>query len=234
MAGSSIAREADYCIYTYAGPEIAVASTKAYSVQISLMYLLAISCALQRGRFTGEQAQAAVKCLEETAALTPKVLAHADLIKEYAQSLREISDLFFIGRGVDYYLALEGSLKLKEVSYIHSEAYAAGELKHGPIALISENVPVIAMATQKSLLPKMVSNIKEVKARGGHVMLITGEDYEVDPSCCDRIIRLPAVSETFMPVLGVIVLQLVAYYASIARGCDVDKPRNLAKSVTVE
>jgi len=234
VAGSSIAREADYCIYTYAGPEIAVASTKAYSVQINLMYLLAVSCALQRGTMTEAQARSYLEGLRGTIARVRDALALSEEIKAYAQDLKNVSDLFFIGRGIDYYLALEGSLKLKEVSYIHSEAYAAGELKHGPIALISQNVPVIAMATQRSLLPKMVSNIKEVKARGGHVLLITGQDYDVDTSCCDKIMRLPIGDEAFGPMLGVVVLQLLAYYASIARGCDVDKPRNLAKSVTVE
>ena len=234
VAGSSIAREADYCIYTYAGPEIAVASTKAYSVQINLMYMLAVACALQRGTMTEDAARSYLEGLYSTIDRVRQTLGLADTIKEYAQGLKEVSDLFFIGRGIDYALALEGSLKLKEVSYIHSEAYAAGELKHGPIALISNNVPVIAMATQRDLLPKMVSNIKEVKARGGHVLLITGEDYEVDMSCCDQIMRLPIDDDAFGPMLGVIVLQMLAYFASIARGCDVDKPRNLAKSVTVE
>ena len=234
VAGSSIAREADYCIYTYAGPEIAVASTKAYSVQISLMYMLAVACALQRGTMSQDDAREYLAELYSNIERVRDTLGLADTIKEYAQGLKEVSDLFFIGRGIDYALALEGSLKLKEVSYIHSEAYAAGELKHGPIALISQDVPVIAMATQRDLLPKMVSNIKEVKARGGHVLLITGEDYEVDLSCCDQVMRLPIADDAFGPMLGVIVLQMLAYFASIARGCDVDKPRNLAKSVTVE
>ncbi len=234
VAGSSIAREADYCIYTYAGPEIAVASTKAYSVQVGLMYLLAVSGAMERGKMDATAARAYIEGMHTTIAHMPEVLDMADEIKSYAHSLVEVSDLFFIGRGIDHALALEGSLKLKEVSYIHSEAYAAGELKHGPIALISHDVPVIAMATQKTLLPKMMSNIREVVSRGGRVLLITGQDYEIDTSCCEGVIRLPITDEAFGPLLGVVLLQLLAYYASTARGCDVDKPRNLAKSVTVE
>ncbi len=235
VAGSSIAREADYCIYTYAGPEIAVASTKAYSVQIALMYLLAIHCGLRKGRIGEAQAKAYIAGLTHAVGLTPEVLKAAPLLQEYAQSqLAEAENLFYIGRGVDYALAMEGSLKLKEVSYIHSEACAAGELKHGTSALISQGTPVIALATQPDLLPKIESNIKEIKARGGQVLLVTTEGLEVDPSCCDHIIRLPAADDLFMPVPAVIVLQLIAYYASTARGCDVDKPRNLAKSVTVE
>lgn len=235
VAGSSIAREADYCIYTYAGPEIAVASTKAYSVQVNLMYLLSLTCALRRGAISQEQAKGYMTGLAKAVALTPLVLELAPAIKEYAEGhLTDAEDLFYIGRGFDYALAMEGSLKLKEISYIHSEACAAGELKHGTIALISRGTPVIALATQSALIPKMESNIKEIKARGGKVLLITAEGFEIDPSCCDQIIRLPAIDDLFMPVLAVIVLQLVAYYASTARGCDVDKPRNLAKSVTVE
>ena len=234
VTGSSIAREADYCLYTYAGPEIAVASTKAYSVQISLMYLLAARCAMDKGLLDEKAARAFVEQLEDAAAHTADVLALSDTISLYAQELVPIHDLFFVGRGVDYALALEGSLKLKEISYIHSEAYAAGELKHGPISLIAEGVPVIALATQPALLAKTVSNIKEIKARGGRVMLIIREDAQVDPSCCDHVIRLPNLDPLFMPLAAVVVLQLVAYYAAVGRGCDVDKPRNLAKSVTVE
>ena len=234
VTGSSIAREADYCLYTYAGPEIAVASTKAYSVQIALMYLLAARCALDKGKMTEEEGQQFVKQLQEAAAATADVLALSDRIAVYAQELVPIHDLFFVGRGIDYALALEGSLKLKEISYIHSEAYAAGELKHGPISLISEGVPVIALATQPALLAKTVSNIKEIKARGGQVLLITREDAPVDPSCCDSLISLPNLDPLFMPLAAVVVLQLVAYHAAVGRGCDVDKPRNLAKSVTVE
>ncbi len=234
VAGSSIAREADYCIYTYAGPEIAVASTKAYSVQVGLMYLLAVLCATERERMDKADALSYLDSMQTTLSNMPQVLGMVDEIKRYADSLVNVSDLFFIGRGIDHALALEGSLKLKEVSYIHSEAYAAGELKHGPIALISQDVPIIAMATQKSLLPKMTANIREVVSRGGRVLLITGQDYDIDITCCENILRLPITDEAFGPILGVVVLQLLAYYASTARGCDVDKPRNLAKSVTVE
>ena len=203
VVGSSIAREADYCLYTYAGPEIAVASTKAYSVQVAMMYLLGFRIAADQG--------------------APMDWCRAQLLG----LLNAISYL-------PHVLAMEGSLKLKEISYIHSEAYAAGELKHGTISLITEGTPVIALATQRKTLGKMISNVKEVKARGAHVLLITLEGLEVDPESYDEIIRLPAVEDEYVPLLLVVTLQLIALGAANARGCDVDKPRNLAKSVTVE
>ncbi len=234
VSGSSIAREADHCIYTYAGPEIAVASTKAYSVQVALMFMLAVKAGLERGALAAPEAKGAMTGLLHVIEGIPDVLALSDEIKAYAANLADIQSLFFLGRGIDYALVMEASLKLKEVSYIHCEAYAAGELKHGPISLIEEHVPIIALATQTALLPKMVSNIKEVKARGGKVLVIAKDGFEVDPTCYDQIIRLPAVNDQMMPSLAIVLLQLLAYYAATLRGCDVDKPRNLAKSVTVE
>lgn len=155
-------------------------------------------------------------------------------IKEYIRRYESLHDLFFLGRGLDYALAMEGSLKLKEISYIHCEAYAAGELKHGTISLITEGVPVIALATQESLLPKMVSNIKEVRSRGADVLFICKRGMEADREIYEKRLDLPAIDDLYMPIVGVIVLQLLAYHTAVLRGCDVDKPRNLAKSVTVE
>ncbi len=233
VVGSSIAREADYCLYTYAGPEIAVASTKAYSVQVSMMYLLAIAAAGDRGLAEEEQ-RVEVKALLEVIDLTPGVIAMYDEVKAYTDSLADVHSLFYIGRGLDYALSMEGALKLKEISYIHSEAYAAGELKHGTISLITPGTPVIAIATQEALLPKTLSNIREVKSRGGRVLLITMEGMSVDADASDERILLPKTDSRFAPLLVVILLQMIALSTAILRGCDVDKPRNLAKSVTVE
>lgn len=233
VVGSSIAREADYCLYTYAGPEIAVASTKAYSVQVAMMYLLGFRIAADKGADAG-WCRLQIPKLLNTISYLPHVLAMENDFTRYAQSLKNASDLFYIGRGLDYSLAMEGSLKLKEISYIHSDAYPAGELKHGTISLITNGTPVIALATQRALLGKMVSNVKEVKARGAHVLLITLEGMEVDPEAYDEIFRLPAVEDEYVPLLLVVTLQLIAAGAAQVRGCDVDKPRNLAKSVTVE
>lgn len=234
VTGSSIAREADYVIHTYAGPEIAVASTKAYSVQLAVMYLIAIRFALARGVHTEEQARALTSGLLDAIEHTEQALGLDVEIKEYIRRYESLHDLFFLGRGLDYALAMEGSLKLKEISYIHCEAYAAGELKHGTISLITEGVPVIALATQESLLPKMVSNIKEVRSRGADVLFICKRGMEADREIYEKRLDLPAIDDLYMPIVGVIVLQLLAYHTAVLRGCDVDKPRNLAKSVTVE
>lgn len=233
VVGSSIAREADYCLYTYAGPEIAVASTKAYSVQVAMMYLLAFRIAADKGK-PMDWCRAQVPKLMSTVGYLPQVLAMEPEFTRYAHSLKEATDLFYIGRGLDYSLAMEGSLKLKEISYIHSDAYPAGELKHGTISLITDGTPVIALATQRATFGKMLSNVKEVKARGAHVLLVTLEGLEADPEAYDEIIRLPAVEDEYVPLLLVVTLQLIAAGAAEVRGCDVDKPRNLAKSVTVE
>lgn len=234
VVGSSIAREADMVIYTHAGPEISVASTKAYMVQISVMYLLAFELAYANGTIDKE------KCMELTAQLgqMPDIIRETLELKDtcsfVASKLVNAESLLYIGRGLDYALSMEGSLKLKEISYIHSESYAAGELKHGTISLITEGMPVIAVATQKKLIEKTVSNIREVKARGAMVILICDSSIEVGEGVADYIIRLPQTDEQLMPMAAAAPLQLIAYYTSVLKGNDVDKPRNLAKSVTVE
>ena len=234
VVGSSIAREADMVIYTHAGPEISVASTKAYMVQISVMYLLAFELAYANGTIDKE------RCMELTAQLgqMPDIIRETLELKDtcsfVASKLVNAESLLYIGRGLDYALSMEGSLKLKEISYIHSESYAAGELKHGTISLITEGMPVIAVATQKKLIEKTVSNIREVKARGAMVILICDNSIEVGEGVADYIIRLPQTDEQLMPMAATAPLQLIAYYTSVLKGNDVDKPRNLAKSVTVE
>ena len=234
VVGSSIAREADMVLYTNAGPEISVASTKAYSVQVAAMYLFAFQIALGRGSITEAQCREYIADLMKLPEMITKALETREVCQQTASKLLNADSLLYIGRGLDYALSMEGSLKLKEISYIHSESYAAGELKHGTISLITENMPVIAVATQNALIEKTVSNIKEVKARGAMVVLVCDEKLEVDPEATDCIVRLPAFNEILMPLLAAVPLQLIAYYTSVLKGCDVDKPRNLAKSVTVE
>lgn len=234
VTGSSIAREADYVIHTYAGPEIAVASTKAYSVQLSVMYMVAFKLAVASGQLTADQCRTLTASLLQAVDATKQALALDAEIEGYVKRYKTLKDLFFLGRGLDYALSMEGSLKLKEISYIHCEAYAAGELKHGTISLITENVPVVAVATQQALLAKTVSNIKEVRSRGADVLLICKEGFDIDPEVYGKRLELPALDDLFMPLPGVVVLQLIAYHTAVLRGCDVDKPRNLAKSVTVE
>ena len=234
VVGSSIARAADYVLYTYAGPEIAVASTKAYVVQMCVLYLFALRMAYARGKL--EEA--------ETKRLTAELLRAGEVIKPRLDDCEQIKYLasrfvntqscFFIGRGFDYALSLEGSLKLKEISYVHSDAYAAGELKHGTISLITDGVPVIALATQKQVYEKTISNAKETKSRGARVILFTTKDAVVPEGVADYIIRLDEYEDLLMPLQLIVPLQLFAYYMAVLRGCDVDKPRNLAKSVTVE
>jgi glucosamine--fructose-6-phosphate aminotransferase (isomerizing) len=233
--GSSIAREADMLIYTHAGPEIAVASTKAYMVQIAVMYLLAFELAYAVGKIDKAECQRLTKGLQEMPDYITKILKKADYTQYIASNLITADSLLYIGRGLDYALSMEGSLKLKEISYIHSESYAAGELKHGTISLISDGMPVIAVATQKSLFDKTVSNIKEVKARGAKVTLICRESYSPEADVADYKFGLPDdIEDLLMPMAAVVPLQLIAYYTSVLKGNDVDKPRNLAKSVTVE
>ena len=234
VVGSSIARAADYILYTYAGPEIAVASTKAYVVQMCVLYLFALRLAYARGKL--EEA--------ETKRLTAELLRAGEVIKPRLDDCEQIKYLasrfvntqscFFIGRGFDYALSLEGSLKLKEISYVHSDAYAAGELKHGTISLITDGVPVIALATQKQVYEKTISNAKETKSRGARVILFTTKDAVVPEGVADYIVRLDEYEDLLMPLQLIVPLQLFAYYMAVLRGCDVDKPRNLAKSVTVE
>ena len=233
--GSSIAREADMLIYTHAGPEIAVASTKAYMVQIAVMYLFAFQFAFAKGKITEEECKSLVSSLLE---VPDKVKETLDKIMDDCQyvgsTLINADSLLYIGRGLDYALSMEGSLKLKEISYIHSESYAAGELKHGTISLITKDMPVIAVATQNQLLEKTISNVKEVKARGAYVILICDEDNTFGEDVADQIIQVPKFREELMPMLAIVPLQLIAYYTALSRGNDIDKPRNLAKSVTVE
>lgn len=234
VADSSIAREADYVIYTYAGPEIAVATTKGFSVQVGVMYLLALQCALYKGMSDKEQTKERVSALLDTIAGMTAAFETDEECRRIAETLIDAESMFYIGRGQDYSMSLEGALKLKEISYIHCEAYAAGELKHGTISLVTEGTPVIAMVTDKRLAPKTISNMKEVKARGGRIIAIRTLENPLPEDVYDEQIILPAVSEAFAPVLAIIPLQLLAYHTACAKGCDVDKPRNLAKSVTVE
>jgi glucosamine--fructose-6-phosphate aminotransferase (isomerizing) len=234
VKGSSIARESDYVMYTHAGPEIAVASTKAYTAQLSCLYLLAFDFALEKGRLSEEDCSKEMEGLQQIIPAIEKTLTFHPLAKDISRNIKDCEDLFFIGRGLDYALSCEGSIKLKEISYIHSEAYAAGELKHGTLSLVTEGTPVIALATQSNVYSKMISNIREVRARGAMVILITNGNDTVDSSLYDYHIPLPYLSDNFAPFTAAVVLQMLAYYTSVQRGLDVDQPRNLAKSVTVE
>lgn len=234
VVGSSIAREADQVIYTWAGPEIAVASTKAYTTQLILFFMLALYMAEIKNTLQPARIRELISLLKKIPAQISETLTDVEPIKTFAKRYGFNEDVFYIGRSLDYDVALEGSLKLKEVSYIHAEAYSAGELKHGTLALIVEGVPVIALATQKSVYEKTLSNIKEVKARDAVVIGIAAQGDEELAKYVDHVIHVPETDELLIPLLTVVPLQLLAYYAAITRGCDVDKPRNLAKSVTVE
>lgn len=233
--GSSIAREADMLIYTHAGPEIAVASTKAYIVQLAVMYLFAFELALAKEKIDEDECKRLTSLLQQMPELIEQILENGKKCIQYVSTkLITAESLLYIGRGLDYALSMEGSLKLKEISYIHSESYAAGELKHGTISLITEEMPVIAVATQEALVEKTVSNIKEVKARGAKVILVAREDFNIDKEAYDYLLTVPKTEDILMPIPAAVPLQLIAYYTSVLRGNDVDKPRNLAKSVTVE
>ncbi|MCR5214673.1 MAG: glutamine--fructose-6-phosphate transaminase (isomerizing) [Eubacterium sp.] len=234
VKGSTIARESDYVLYTHAGPEIAVASTKAYTVQIAAMYLLGARLGLVKGVMSEDDAREFMKQLQGVGELMTKTLENSDTIRGIANHIKKDTDVFYIGRGIDYTLSLEASLKLKEISYIHSEAYAAGELKHGTIALISEQIPVIAIATEEHVYAKVISNVREVKSRGAYVILISQEGKEESKEVCDKQLYIPKCDSVFGVFATAVILQLIAYYTSDAKGLDVDKPRNLAKSVTVE
>jgi glucosamine--fructose-6-phosphate aminotransferase (isomerizing) len=234
VVGSSIARAADYVLYTYAGPEIAVASTKAYMVQLCVLYLFALRLAYARGRLSAAETRRYTAQLLRAPEIIKARLADCDQIKYLASRYMNTQSCFFIGRGFDYSLSLEGSLKLKEISYVHSDAYAAGELKHGTISLITDGVPVIALATQKQVYEKTISNAKETRSRGARVLLFTTKDAVVPEGVADAVIRLDEYEDLLMPLQLIVPLQLFAYYMAVLRGCDVDKPRNLAKSVTVE
>jgi len=234
VVGSSVAREASDVLYTQAGPEIAVASTKAYVAQLIAMYIIALFFAENTNSMPPEEIEGIKKEMLTLPEKAEAALKLKDLVEKYAEEIYMQSDMFFIGRGLDNAVAMEGSLKLKEISYIHSEAYAAGELKHGPIALIEEGTIMITIATQEALFEKMVSNIKEVKARRAYTIALAFEGNEDIEKSVDSALFIPRTIDLLAPVLAIIPLQLLAYYISIKKGCDVDKPRNLAKSVTVE
>ncbi|MDA3730697.1 glutamine--fructose-6-phosphate transaminase (isomerizing) [Niameybacter massiliensis] len=234
VVGSSVAREADDLFYTWAGPEIAVASTKAYTAQLVAFYMLALHFANTKGTITDQEYVAYVDAIEGLGNKVEEILSQKETIEAVAKILVEATSAFYLGRGLDYTTAMEAALKLKEISYLHTEAFAAGELKHGTIALIEEGTPVLAIVTQERLAEKMISNMKEVKARGAYVIAIAKEGTPHIGHVADKIIEVPAVCDILMPILSVIPTQLLAYYTSTLKGLDVDKPRNLAKSVTVE
>lgn len=234
VVGSSIAREADNVMYTWAGPEIAVATTKAYSAQLIALYLLAMKFAYDRGELDEAGLGEMIEEMKALPAQVEMALNNRERIQRFANRYLAAKSIFFMGRGIDYAISLEGSLKLKEISYIHSEAYAAGELKHGTISLVEEGTLVAAVLTQKDLYKKMISNIVEVRTRGAFVMAVTNEDDTQVEKAADYVIYIPETNKYFTNSLAIIPLQLFAYYIAVGRGCDVDKPRNLAKSVTVE
>ena len=234
VKGSSIAREADMVLYTHAGPEISVASTKAFSVQMAVMYLLAFEMAYAKGCIDKEECMRLTKELSDIPDVIEETMKCADRCQYVASKLVTATSLLYIGRGLDYTLSMEGSLKLKEISYIHSESYAAGELKHGTISLVTDQMPVISVATQSELLEKMVINIVEVKSRDAFTITVTKEGTEFSEGVMDEVIEIPALEDILMPLVTVIPLQLIAYYTTVLKGLNVDKPRNLAKSVTVE
>ena len=234
VVSSTIAREADGVLYTWAGPEISVATTKAYSAQLSALYLIAGRLAFVRGLMDAEQHKAFCVSLAALPDLVQKTLECKEQMQFLATRYNNRASVFFLGRGLDYAAAMEASLKLKEISYIHSEAYAAGELKHGTISLIEDGTLVVALATQHELYEKTVSNIREVTSRGAEVILIAGADFTGDESACRHVVRLPECPAILSASLSIVPLQLLAYYIAVERSCDVDKPRNLAKSVTVE
>ena len=234
VVGSTVSREAHDVIFTWAGPEIAVASTKAYTTQLEGMVLLGLYLAQVKGTLSSKKIGEIITALKKIPAQAQEILDQETLIKELAKSFVNVEDAFFIGRSLDWAVAMEGSLKLKEISYIHAEAYAAGELKHGTLALITEDTPVIALATQRDVYDKTISNVKEVKARDARVIGLTYKGNTSLAKSVDHVIYIPETMDELAPILTVIPLQLLSYYVSVARGCDVDKPRNLAKSVTVE
>jgi glucosamine--fructose-6-phosphate aminotransferase (isomerizing) len=234
VQGSSIARSADDVMYTWAGPEIAVASTKAYTTQLVCMYALSMHFGLLSGNLSKEEYIHLRDELFKTPKLVQEILTYSHALHDLAKRNKEITDAYFIGRGLDYYVCLEGSLKLKEISYIHSEAAAAGELKHGPIALVDKNTLVLAVLTQDDLFEKTLSNIKEVKSRGAYVVAFSKKTNSAIEAEIDEIFYMPDIADDLSPILSVVCLQLLSYYFAYEKKCDIDKPRNLAKSVTVE
>ncbi len=236
VVGSSISREADETIYTYAGPEIAVATTKGYTSQVAILSMLVLNAMKQKNILDDSLKNKVQEEIGKIKEVLSKVIDNSEKYIKIASAIKDKEHLFFLGRGIDYTLCLEGSLKLKEISYMHSEAYAAGELKHGTISLIEEGTPVIAIATDKTLYEKTVSNIKETKARGAYVIFITNNDEDVENynDFADIVLTIPKVTELLQPLVTILPLQLIAYETAKMRGCDIDKPKNLAKSVTVE
>ena len=234
VVGSSIANEADIVVPTFAGPEIAVATTKAYSTQLTVIYMLAIYMAEKLGKISSNEYESFIKDLKALPQKAELVLKDLDKIKKLAQDFCNCKNIFFIGRNVDYAVALEGALKAKEISYIHSEAYAAGELKHGTISLVEDGTFVVALATNEDLFEKMISNIREVKARGAVVLLVTTEKLAKTQNVADFVFYVPETNKMMQPSMTVLPLQILSYYLALYKGCDIDKPRNLAKSVTVE
>ncbi len=232
--GSAIARESDMVLYTEAGKEIAVATTKAYSAQVALLCLIALNLSYSKNLITKEEIKDILKDVRNLPSYMEELLQDSEKYKKIAENIKDYNDVFFIGRGIDYALAMEGSLKLKEISYTHSEAYAAGELKHGTISLIDEGTPVIGIVTDDNIASKTISNIKEVKSRGANVIYVTNRKEEKDSDFCDERIVIPKVNDLLQPLLTVIPLQMVSYELAKLKGCSIDKPKNLAKSVTVE
>ena len=234
VKGSSIARESDYVLYTHAGPEIAVASTKAFTVQCCGMYLITLKLAEVMGILSDKEISEYIDKFIAATETIPAVLEMDDYIKTIAEKIKDTYSAFYIGRGLDYAFACEGSLKLKEISYVNSEAFNAGELKHGTISLVTEGVPIIAVATQDHIFSKTLANVEEVKARGAHVILITDEDTAGYEGLYDDLIKVPKTDDFFGGFGTTVAMQLLAYHTTVYRGYNVDQPRNLAKSVTVE
>ncbi len=232
IPGSTMAREADYVLYTHAGPEISVASTKAFMVQVGVLYLVAVEFARAHGRMDDAQARSTLETLLEAIDSIGQVLDQKERIRQQAREIASAESIFYIGRGLDWPMMMEGSLKLKEVTYIHSEAYAAGEFKHGAISLVAPGMPVVALATQRKLIPQMLGNIREISARGGKVLTLCRASAAIDEQMGKRAILLPDLDDLFMPIPAAVALQLLAYYTAVAMGRDVDTPRNLTKAVT--
>jgi glucosamine--fructose-6-phosphate aminotransferase (isomerizing) len=238
VVGSMATRETDGTVYTHAGPEIGVASTKAFTTQLVALHMLALYMAQIRGTLTPDEIRPHLEALTQLPVLLEQVLKCEPVTEEIARRFYQRKDFLYLGRGINYPIALEGALKLKEISYIHAEGYPAGEMKHGPIALIDEEMPVVALAPDDAVFEKMVGNIQEAKARGGSVIAVTTDGHEeirqlLDPAQ-DYVITVPRSHPLLAPVLMVVPLQLLSYHIAVRRGCDVDQPRNLAKSVTVE
>jgi glucosamine--fructose-6-phosphate aminotransferase (isomerizing) len=232
--GSTLTRDADYTQYTYCGPEIGVASTKAFTGQLTALFVLALYIGQSRGEISRAQMHGYLRGLSHIPAAINQFLENTSQIEDIARDIQAARSSLYLGRHLNYPIALEGALKLKEIAYIHAEGYPAGEMKHGPIALIEENMPVITLALNSHIHEKMLSNIEEVKARGGKVISVATEGDEAIAKKADHVIYVPAVNEYLAPIMSIVPLQLLAYYSAVLRGCDVDQPRNLAKSVTVE